>query len=87
MKDNQQYLEKIDLGNKVAAIIDKGVVKEESLRKEYGEALHFQNRINSGVFQDFIISTQASRRSVSLTRKTKFVYPCKSSQIKQQNGV
>ena len=44
MKDNQEYLEKIDLGNKVAAIIDKGVVKEESLRKEYGEALQLYRK-------------------------------------------
>ena len=34
------------MGNKVAAIIDKGVVKEESLRKGYGEALQLYRKQN-----------------------------------------
>ena len=35
LRNNQEYLEKIELGQQVAAIIDKGAVREESLTKNY----------------------------------------------------
>ena len=34
LKDNQLYLERIELGKKIAIILDKGVIREESLTKE-----------------------------------------------------
>ena len=34
LKDNQLYLDKIELGKTIAAIIDEGMVKEESLTKD-----------------------------------------------------
>ena len=34
LKDNQKYLEMIDHGKNIASIIDKGIVREESLSKE-----------------------------------------------------
>ena len=34
LQDNQDYLDKIGLGKQVAAVIDEGVMREESLTKE-----------------------------------------------------
>ena len=39
LKTNSDYLERIELGEKVAIIISKGTVREESLTKSYKEAL------------------------------------------------
>ena len=39
LKTNSQYLERIELGEKVAIIISKGTVHEESLTKYHKEAL------------------------------------------------
>ena len=39
LHNNQDYLDKIELGKQIAAIIDEGVVREESLKREYKEAL------------------------------------------------
>ena len=39
LDDNQQYLDKIELGNQIASIIDEGVVREESLNRDHKEAL------------------------------------------------
>ena len=39
LRNNREYLDKIDLGNQIADIIDEGVVREESLTKERKEAL------------------------------------------------
>ena len=38
-RDNRIYLDKIELGNKMFDIINEGVVREQSLAKEYREAL------------------------------------------------
>ena len=39
LKDNQKYLEMIDHGKNIASIIDKGIVREESLSKDRKYAL------------------------------------------------
>ena len=39
LTDNQEYLDKIELGKQIASIIDEGVVREESLTKIRKEAL------------------------------------------------
>ena len=39
LQDNQEYLDKIELGERVASIIDKGTVREESLTRCRKEAL------------------------------------------------
>ena len=39
LKDNQLYLERIELGKKISIILDQGVISEESLRKERNVAL------------------------------------------------
>ena len=39
LKDNQIYLERIELGKRIDAIMDKGIVREESLSKERKYAL------------------------------------------------
>ena len=39
IKYNEVYLEKIELGRKVAIVIEEGVVCEEALSKEYRQAL------------------------------------------------
>ena len=39
LRGNQIYLDKIELGNKINDIMAKGVVREQSLAKEYKEAL------------------------------------------------
>lgn len=39
LKTNQEYIETIELGKRIAKIINKGVVREESLIKSYKEAL------------------------------------------------
>ena len=39
LRDNRIYLDKIELGNKIFDIINEGVVREQSLAKEYREAL------------------------------------------------
>ena len=39
LQNNQEYLEKIELGKQIAAIIDEGVVREESLTRAHKEAL------------------------------------------------
>ena len=39
LRGNRIYLDKIELGNKINGIMDKGVVREQSLAKEYKEAL------------------------------------------------
>ena len=44
LKDNQLYLERIELGKKIAAILDKGVIREESLTKERKVALELYRR-------------------------------------------
>ena len=38
-QDNQKYLENIELGKKISTILDKGVIREESLTKERKDAL------------------------------------------------
>ena len=43
LDDNQQYLDRIELGNQIAAIIDEGVVREESLNRDHKEALDLYN--------------------------------------------
>ena len=44
LKDNELYLERIELGNKIAVILDKGVIREESLTKERKIALDLYRR-------------------------------------------
>ena len=44
LKDNQLYLERIELGKKIAIILDKGVIREESLTKERKVALDLYRR-------------------------------------------
>lgn len=39
LKTNSKYLERIEIGEKIAIIISKGTVREESLTKSYKEAL------------------------------------------------
>ena len=39
LRANQNYLDKMELGNKISNIMDKGVVREQSLTKEHKEAL------------------------------------------------
>ena len=39
LKDNQLYIEKIELGKKIALIIDEGMVREESLTRDRKQAL------------------------------------------------
>ena len=41
LQNNQEYLEKSELGKQIAAIIDEGVVREESLTRAHKEALDF----------------------------------------------
>ena len=38
-RDNQKYLQNIELGKKISDIVDKGVIREESLTKERKVAL------------------------------------------------
>ena len=44
LQDNQDYLDKIELGKQIIAIINEGVVKEESLSKSRKEALHLYRK-------------------------------------------
>ena len=44
LKDNQLYLERIELGKKIAIILDKGVIREESLTKERKVSLDLYRR-------------------------------------------
>ena len=44
LQDNQDYLEKIELGKQIAAIIDKGTVREESLKRNRKEALDMHRK-------------------------------------------
>ena len=44
LKDNQLYLERIELGKKIAVILDKGVIREESLTKERKVALDLHRK-------------------------------------------
>ena len=46
-KDNQKYLENIELGKQVDNIIDKGVIREESLIKERKYALDLYRKLRS----------------------------------------
>ena len=39
LRDNQDYLGKIELGKQITTIIDKGIVQEESLTRKRKEAL------------------------------------------------
>ena len=43
-KNNHIYMEKIERVIRVAMIIDEGVVREESLTREYDEALHLYRK-------------------------------------------
>ena len=40
LRNNQIYLDKIELGKQIADIMNEGVVREESLVKDQEEALH-----------------------------------------------
>ena len=44
LRDNQIYLNKIELGKEIAAIIEEGVVREESLTKDRKEALDLHRK-------------------------------------------
>ena len=44
LKDNQVYLERIELGKKIAVILEKGIIHEESLTKERKVALDLYRR-------------------------------------------
>ena len=44
LQDNQDYLDKIELGKQIIVIINEGVVKEESLSKSRKEALHLYRK-------------------------------------------
>ena len=44
LQTNQEYLEKIELGKEIALIIDKGTVREESLKRNYKEALDLHRK-------------------------------------------
>ena len=44
LRDNQIYLNKIELGKEIAAIIEEGVVREESLTKDRKEALDIHRK-------------------------------------------
>ena len=44
LKDNQLYLEKIELGKVVSSILDEGIIREESLTKERKLALDLYRR-------------------------------------------
>ncbi len=44
LKDNELYLERIELGKKIAIILEKGVILEESLSKERKVALDLYRR-------------------------------------------
>ena len=44
LHDNQIYLDKIDLGNQIATIIDEGTVREESLKNHHKEALELYRK-------------------------------------------
>ena len=43
-QDNQKYLENIELGKKISAILGKGVTGEESLTKKRKDALNLYRR-------------------------------------------
>ena len=49
LQTNQEYLEKIELGKRVAMIIDKGTVREESLTRNYKEALDLHRKQKSRI--------------------------------------
>ena len=44
LQTNQEYLEKIELGKRIATIIDKGAVREESLKRSYKESLDLHRK-------------------------------------------
>ena len=44
LQDNQNYLEKIELGKRIAMIIDKGTVREDPLTRNYKEALDLHQK-------------------------------------------
>ena len=44
LHDNQIYLDKIELGNQIATIIDEGTVREESLKNHHKEALELYRK-------------------------------------------
>ena len=44
LKDNQLYLERIELGKKIATILDKGVVRQECLTKEWQISLELYRK-------------------------------------------
>ena len=44
LQDNQEYLEKIELRKRIATIIDRGTVREESLKRSYKEALDLHRK-------------------------------------------
>ena len=44
LQSNQEYLEKIELGKRIALIIDRGTVREESLKSNYKEALDLHRK-------------------------------------------
>ena len=48
LQDNQDYLDKIELGRQIIAIIEKGTVKEESLTKHRKDALYLYRKQRSG---------------------------------------
>ena len=48
MKGNQLYLDKIELGKQITAIIEKGIVKEESLTKNRKDALYLYRKQRAG---------------------------------------
>ena len=47
LKDNQDYQHKIELGRQITTIIEKGVVKEESLSKQRKDALYLYRKQRS----------------------------------------
>ena len=47
MKNNQIYLNKIELGKQIADIVDEGKVREESLEREHKEALEMYRKQRS----------------------------------------
>ena len=48
LKGNQEYLNKIELGKQITAIIEKGTVREESLTKHRRDALYLYRKQRAG---------------------------------------
>ena len=49
LKNNEEYLKKLSLGMEIAAVVDEGTIREESLTKEYHKALKLYRKQKSQV--------------------------------------